>query len=117
MKIKEKRNTTRSNKRALFTVNIYKTTISLLINRPQVQKFVLEILPAIQTWTKDNGTVIDICDQELERTLKKLIRDRRTAASSIKAEKERADHIEETKENIKCDFQIEQRTNINTEGR
>ena len=117
MKVKEKSNTTRRNKRASCTVNIYKTTISLLINGSQVQKFILEILPAIQTWTKDNGTVIDICDEELERTLKKLIRDRRTAASSITAEKERADHIEETKENIKCDFQIEQRTKINTEGR
>ena len=59
-----------------------------------------------------------MCDQELERMLKKLVKDRRTAASSITAEKERAVHIEETQEIKKCDFQIEQLTNIkNTEGK
>ena len=59
-----------------------------------------------------------MCDQELERILKKLVRDRRTAASSITAEKERADHTEETQEKTKCDFQIEQLTKIkNTEGK
>ena len=116
MKVKEKSNTTRRNKRSLFTVNIYRTTSSLLSNRPQVKKFIQEILPAIQTWAQDNGTVIDTCDQELERMLKKLARDRRTAASSVTAEKERADHIEETQENTKCDFQYEQLTKIkNTE--
>ena len=46
------------------------------------------------------------------------VRDRRTAASSITAEKEWADHTEETQENTKCDFQIEQLTKIkNTEGK
>ena len=118
MKVKEKSNTTRRNKRALFTVNIYRTTSSLLINGPQVKKIIQEILPAIQTWAQDNGTVIDMCDQELERMLKKLVRDRRTAASSITTEKERADHVEETQENTKCNFQIEQSTKIkNTEGK
>ena len=53
-----------------------------------MQKFIQEIIPAIQTWAQHNGTVIDISDQELERILKKLVRDRRTAASSITAEKE-----------------------------
>ena len=58
-----------------------------------------------------------MCDQELERMLKKLVRDRRTTASSITTEKERADHIEETQENTKCDFQIKQLTKLrNTEG-
>ena len=88
VKVKEKSNTTRTNKRALFTVNIYRTTSSLLINGPQVKKIIQEILPAIQTWAQDNGTVIDMCDQELERMLKKLVRDRRTAASGITTEKE-----------------------------
>ena len=83
-----------------------------------MQKFIQEIIPAIETWAQHNGTVIDMCDQELERILKKLVRDRRTAASSITAEKERADHTEETQENTKCDFQIEQLTKIkNTEGK
>ena len=42
-------NTTRRNERALFTVNIYRTTSSLLVNGQQMQKFIYEILPAIQT--------------------------------------------------------------------
>ena len=36
VKVKEKCNTTRRNRKALFTVNIYRTTGSLLINGPQV---------------------------------------------------------------------------------
>ena len=36
----------------------------------------------------------------------------------VTPEKERADHIEKTQENKKCDFQIEQLTKIkNTEGK
>lgn len=62
---------------------MYRTTRSLLINGPQVQKFVQEILPIIQTWDQNNRTVINICDQKLERMLKKLVKDRRTVASSI----------------------------------
>ena len=68
-----------------------RTTCSLLTNGPQVQKFIQEIIPAIQTWAQHNGTVIDMCDQELARMLKKLVRDRTTATSSITAEKEGAD--------------------------
>ena len=41
----------------------------------------------MQTWAQGNGTVIDMCDQELEKMLKKLVRDRRTTASKITAEK------------------------------
>ena len=37
---------------------------------------------------------------------------------AVTAEKEREDHIEETQENTKCDFQIDQLTKIkNTEGK
>ena len=118
MKVKEKGGTTRRNKRALFTVNIYRNTSSLLINGPQVKKFIQEVLPAIQTWAQDNGRVIDMCHQKLERMLKKLVRDSRTAASSITAERGKADHIEKTQENTKCDFQLEQLTKIrNTNGK
>lgn len=59
---------------------MYRTTRSLLINGPQVQKFVQEILPIIQTWDQNNRTVINICDQKLERMLKKLVKDRRAVA-------------------------------------
>ena len=69
---------------------MYRITSSLLINGLQVQKFIQEILPEIQTW-EHNGTVIDMSDQELERMLKKLVRARRAALSSITADEERAD--------------------------
>ena len=71
---------------------MYRITSSLLINGLQVQKFIQEILPEIQTW-EHNGTVIDMSDQELERMLKKLVRARRAALSSITADEERADQI------------------------
>ena len=90
MEAKEKSNATRRYKKALFTVNIYRTTSRLLINGPQVQKFIQEILPAIQTWAQHNGTVVVMCDQELERMPKKLVWDSRTAVSGI--------DIEETQE-------------------
>ena len=47
VKVKEKSNTTRTTKRASLTVNIYRTTSSLVINGPQVQKFIQDMLPAI----------------------------------------------------------------------
>ena len=40
------------------------------------------------------------------KNVKKLVRDRRIAASSI-TDEERVDQVEETQGNTKCDFQIE----------
>ena len=34
----------------IFVINIYRTTSTLLINRPKVQRFVQEILPVLQSW-------------------------------------------------------------------
>ena len=34
----------------IFVINIYRTTTTLLINRPKVQRFVQEILPVLQSW-------------------------------------------------------------------
>ena len=55
-----------------FTVNIYRTKSSFLINGPQVQKFIQEILPWIQSWAEVNKTVIHMCNQQLENMLRKL---------------------------------------------
>ena len=43
----------RNARRALqiFVINICWTTSTLLINGPQVQRFVREILPVLQSWT------------------------------------------------------------------
>lgn len=52
-------------------------------------------------------TIIDICDQEFKKMLKKLVKGRRIVASIITANEERVDPIEEKQENTKCDFHIE----------
>ena len=59
-----------------------------------------------------------MCAQELERILKKLVRDRRVVASSVKADEQRVDQIREKRESTKYDFQIEQLTKVkDTEGK
>ena len=64
----------RNARRALpiFVINIYRTTSTLLINGPQVQRFVQEILPVLQLWADQNEKEIDICDQYLEKMLRKV---------------------------------------------
>ena len=43
-----------------------------MINGPQVEKFIQEILPWIHSWVQVNKTTIDMCDQQLEKMLRKL---------------------------------------------
>ena len=46
-----------------FTINIYRTKNSFLINGPQVQEFIPEILPWIAMGVgKQNCHTIDMCD-------------------------------------------------------
>ena len=56
----------------IFVTNIYRTTSTLLINGPQVQRFVREILPVPQSCIDKNEKDIDICDQHLEKMLRKV---------------------------------------------
>ena len=56
----------------IFVTNIYRTTSKLLINEPQVQRFVQEILPVLQSWAHQNEKEIHICDQHLEKMLRKV---------------------------------------------
>ena len=56
----------------IYTVNLYITKSSLPINGPQVQKFILEVIPIIQLWALANKTAIDISDQKLKKVLSKL---------------------------------------------
>ena len=53
------------------TVNIYWTKSRLLVNGPQMKKFILEVIPIIQLWVLENKTAIDISDQKLKRVLSK----------------------------------------------
>ena len=56
----------------IYTVNIYRTKSSLLINGPQMQKFILEVIPIVQLWALENKSAIDISDQKLTKVLSKL---------------------------------------------
>ena len=58
--------------RVIFTINIYRTKSSFLINESQVQKLIQEILPWIQSWAQVNKASIDMCNQQLEKMLRKL---------------------------------------------
>ena len=56
----------------ICVTNIYRTTSTLLMNGPQVQRFVQEILPVPQSWGDQNKKKIDILDQYLEKMLRKV---------------------------------------------
>ena len=42
------------------------------MNGPQLQKFILEVIPIVQLWALANKTAIDISDQKLKKVLSKL---------------------------------------------
>ena len=48
---------------AIFTINVFRTKSSFLINGPQVQKFLLELLPVVQSWAAENTVDINIKDE------------------------------------------------------
>ena len=51
----------------IYTVNIDRTKSRLLINDPQTQKFILEVIPIIQLGAIENKTAINISDQKLKK--------------------------------------------------
>ena len=61
--------TKEENTRRVF---IYRTTSTLLTNGSQVEKFVREILPVLQSWTDQNQKETDIWDQHFEKMLRKV---------------------------------------------
>ena len=56
----------------IYAVNIYRTKSSLLINGPQMQKFMLEVIRIVRLWALENNSEIDISDQKLRKVLSKL---------------------------------------------
>ena len=92
----------------MFTINTYRTKSSFLINRPQVQNIIQEILPWIQSWAQVNKTAIDMCNQQLEKMLRKLDMEQ----TKVLLEEEKIKLTIVTKgEEVKCDFRIEKETN------
>ena len=92
----------------IFVINIYRTTSTLLINGPQVQRFVQEILPVLQLWADQNEKEIDICDQYLEKMLRKVYPGRQMECSNRTKEEENVTQDNKKAENEaqECDFKI-----------
>ena len=74
----------------IFVTNIYRTTSTLLINGPQVQRFVREILAVLQSWADQNEKGIDICDQHLAKMLRKVYPGRQVECN--KSSRHKIDH-------------------------
>ena len=53
-------------------VSIYRTKSSLLINGPQMQKFILEVTSIAQLWGLKNKSAIDISDHKLKKSTLKI---------------------------------------------
>ena len=67
IRVKEKES---GRKQVVYTVNIYRTKSSLLINGPQ--KVILEVIPIIQLWAQENKSGINLSVQKLKEVLGKL---------------------------------------------
>ena len=57
---------------AIITINVFRTISSFLINRPQIQKFLLELLPVVQSWATENTVDINIKDEKVKNVLSKM---------------------------------------------
>ena len=58
--------------RTKTVVSIYRTKSSLLINGPQMQKFILEVTSIAQLWGLENKSAIDISDHKLKKSTLKI---------------------------------------------
>ena len=75
---------------AIFTINVFRTKSSFLINGPQVQKFLLELLPVVQSWATENTVDINIKDDMLKNVLSKM----KYKHQSLKVNKNKRKHQE-----------------------
>ena len=57
---------------AIFTINVFRTKSSFLINGPQVEKFLLELLPVVQSGATQNKVDINIKDEKLKNAISKM---------------------------------------------
>ena len=57
---------------AIFTINVFRTKSSFLINGPQIEKFLLELLPVAQSWATQNKVDINIKDEKLKNAISKM---------------------------------------------
>ena len=80
-------------------LSTYRTTSTLLINGPQVQRFVQVILPVLQSWADQNEKEIDICDQHLEKMPRKVYPGRQMECSNRTKDKENVTQDDRKAEN------------------
>ena len=112
MKIKEGEYTVKKESRrnqAIYTVNIYPTKSSkgsLLINGPQTQKFILEVIQITQLWVLENKNAINISYQKLKKTLGKLKVEQQQSKIEGQELKDELDDEDNTKA---FDFEIERK--------
>ena len=96
----------------IFTMNIYRTKRSFLINGLKIKKIVNRILPAIQSWAQVNRTTIEICNQQLEKMLRKLHMEQYKAL--LEEKKTKLTTVAKGEE-VKGDFRIEKETHKHTQ--
>ena len=94
--IRVKENESRRNQ-VIYTVNIYRPKSSLLINGPQTQKFLLEVIPIIQLWTLEYKTTINISNEKLKKVLGKLKVERQQSKIEGQGVKDELDDHDNTK--------------------
>ena len=58
--------------KVIITINVFRTISSFLINRPHAQKFLLELLPVVQSWATENTIDINTKDDKLKNVLSKM---------------------------------------------
>ena len=68
----------------IYTVNIDRTKSRLLINDPQTQKFILEVIPIIQLGAIENKTAINISDQKLQKVFGSRAKSSRARKDKVK---------------------------------
>ena len=66
--VRVRENESRRNQ-VIYRVHIYCTKSNFLINGPQMQNFILEVIQIIQQWSLENKTAIDISDQKTKESI------------------------------------------------
>ena len=100
-----------SRNEAIFTINVFRTKSSFLINGTQVQRFLLELLTVVHSWVTENTVDINIKDKKLKNVLSK-IKIVQTPIIKSKQKQETTPEIQkQNTEGEELDFVIDRRNN------
>ena len=56
----------------IFTINIYRTKSSFLINGPKISRFLTDVLPLMETWAEKNNLNITKQNEMIKETLQRM---------------------------------------------